>query len=200
MIRFYDALIDPASLKNCLQLDVMTPHHMEYYGSKDDTPPTEYDAPNPVTFLSVTGKFLFVISCDDTDENGFVKRDGQKLITFVWQLLRGALENKGIGGKTNSGYGYGTLRNLDLPVKEPLKPGTLVILTRLSKKEAKEAEANEKKLLFKDDEENLCIVPLKQEEAIKNLAPQPGNTVTLAFDSEQTQGERKFLMFRLPEK
>lgn len=101
MIRFHDALIVPDSLKDCLKDDVMTPHHSDYYGAKDETAPTDFDSPVPVTFLSVSGKFLFVISSDDVTDTG------KKWIEFVWKLLDGALANKGIGGKTNSGYGFG---------------------------------------------------------------------------------------------
>ena len=105
MIRFHDALIDPESLENCLHKDVMTPHHGDYYGGSAKGP-TEFDSPNPVTFLSVSGKFLFVISCDDKDENDNVSLNGQRWINFVWKLLGDALRDKGIGGKTNSGYGF----------------------------------------------------------------------------------------------
>ena len=115
MVQFHDALIDPTSLKinpttkeNCLHKDVMTPHHRDYYGSPKDkvVSPTEFDSPVPVTFLSVSGKFLFVISCDDKDEDGNVSPNGKRWLDFVWKLLGDALKNKGIGGKTNSGYGF----------------------------------------------------------------------------------------------
>lgn len=196
MIRFHDALIDPTELGKCLHPDVMTPHHMDYYGGTAEAP-TEYDAPNPVTFLSVSGKFLFVISCDETDENGMVTANGRRWIDFVWKLLEGALKYKGIGGKTNSGYGFGTLREPPAPIKEPMKKGTLAALTRLTNAEAK-AVGRDKKLMFKDEEGNCCIVPSKEEGEIKKLAPQPDDVVELAYDSEQKQGDRTFLMFRLP--
>ncbi|MGL6226199.1 MAG: type III-B CRISPR module RAMP protein Cmr6 [Thermoguttaceae bacterium] len=195
MIRFHDALIDPDSVKDCLKDDVMTPHHSDYYGAKDETAPTDFDSPVPVTFLSVSGKFLFVISSDDVDESGKVTPLGKKWIDFAWKLLGDALSNKGIGGKTNSGYGFGTLEELPEPLKLPIKQGTLKTLTRCSNEESKKYE---KKLLFADEEGSLCIVVGKEEAVIKTMTPEAGKTVELEYVSVQTQNGQKFLLFRLP--
>ncbi|MDR0867220.1 MAG: type III-B CRISPR module RAMP protein Cmr6 [Planctomycetota bacterium] len=104
-VQFHDAWIDPESAPNCLVDDVMTPHHSKYYSG--EAAPTDFDSPVPVTFLAVTGKFLVVLTCDDTD----TKRR-ENWIKAVWELLGAALKETGIGGKTNSGYGYGQLRGL----------------------------------------------------------------------------------------
>jgi len=111
-IIFHDAWITPDSLKkddrSGLVRDVMTPHHGDYYSEKKyesgpkvgkPIPPTDFDDPNPVTFLSVTGSFLVVVSCDVDDE------EGQKCAALALGLVKEALREWGVGGKTSSGYG-----------------------------------------------------------------------------------------------
>lgn len=99
---FHDAWLLPTSLSTALQLDVMTPHHPDYYGADSsdmNTAPTDFDEPNPVSFLSVTGKFLVAVSCDVEGEKG------EKWAALGMKLLTQALAEWGIGGKTNAGYG-----------------------------------------------------------------------------------------------
>jgi CRISPR-associated protein Cmr6 len=102
-IIFYDAWIDPASLSGCsdsgLVLDVMTPHHRDYYAGMEAAAPTDFDDPNPILFLSVTGRFHIALACDVPDD------EGCKWAKLALDLLKEALENWGIGGKTSSGYG-----------------------------------------------------------------------------------------------
>jgi CRISPR type III-B/RAMP module RAMP protein Cmr6 len=94
---FHDGMILPDTLTSSIHPDVMTPHHGEYYQNKDF--PTDFDDPNPVTFLSVTGTFFIAVTCDIQDETG---KEWEKL---VFDLLSEALSTWGIGGKTSSGYG-----------------------------------------------------------------------------------------------
>jgi len=99
-IIFHDAWITPDSLIGSLQPDVMTPHHGDYYSDeKGLTPPTDFDDPNPVTFLSVVGTFLIAVSCDIPGPIG------DEWAEKVFELLSDALREWGIGGKTNAGYG-----------------------------------------------------------------------------------------------
>jgi CRISPR-associated protein Cmr6 len=100
-IIFYDAWMTPNSIphSNGLIFDVMTPHHQEYYRGDPVYSPTDFDDPNPITFLSMNGTFLFGVECDVPDE------DGKKWAGFAMKILVDALEHWGIGGKTNSGYG-----------------------------------------------------------------------------------------------
>lgn len=110
-IVFHDAWITPESLagdNSGLILDVMTPHHGDYYsgntrersgGKKDIIPPTDFDDPNPVAFLSVTGRFFVAVSCDAGGP------EGEKWTQLALDLLQGALRDWGAGGKTSSGYG-----------------------------------------------------------------------------------------------
>jgi len=103
-LAFHDAWIKPSSLSGSLVRDVMTPHHSKYYASQGkDAAPTDFDDPTPLTFLSVKGEFEIRVSC----ENG--GKEGKAWERIAMQLLKQALENWGIGGKTSSGYGRGTL-------------------------------------------------------------------------------------------
>lgn len=98
-IIFHDAWITPETLKGSLRPDVMTPHHGDYYSEKNEgaAAPTDFDDPNPVTFLSVVGTFHIAVSCDIPEEKDWT--------SFVFDLLADALCKWGIGGKTSSGYG-----------------------------------------------------------------------------------------------
>jgi CRISPR-associated protein Cmr6 len=107
-IIFHDAWITPETIANSLQPDVMTPHHGDYYSDESgNTPPTDFDDPNPVTFLSVVGTFHVAVSCDVPGE------EGQKWAKLAFDLLSEALKEWGIGGKTNAGYGRLVLADLD---------------------------------------------------------------------------------------
>jgi CRISPR-associated protein Cmr6 len=91
-VVFHDSWIYPGS--KGLVLDVMTPHHGDYYSRIPGAAPTDFDDPNPVTFLSVTGKFRVVVSAENKD-----------WANFTLKLVKAALKDWGVGGKTNSGYG-----------------------------------------------------------------------------------------------
>ena len=107
-IIFHDAWITPETLVKSLQPDVMTPHHGDYYSDESgNTPPTDFDDPNPVTFLSVVGTFHIAVSCD------VLGTEGQKWANLAFDLLSDALQEWGIGGKTNAGYGRLVSENPD---------------------------------------------------------------------------------------
>ena len=96
-IIFHDAWITPETMAKSLQPDVMTPHHGDYYSG--EAAPTDFDDPNPVTFLSVVGTFHIAVSCDVPG------KEGQNWAKLAFDLLSEALQEWGIGGKTNAGYG-----------------------------------------------------------------------------------------------
>jgi len=119
---FHDGFITPDSITDCLNYDIMTPHHMEYYdpGKNTTSPPTDFDEPNPVLFLSVTGVFHIKVSCDLTGN------DAEKWTNLVFTILTRALAELGIGGKTNAGYGrMDLISEPSVPEKHPQehKPG-----------------------------------------------------------------------------
>ncbi len=100
-IIFHDAWLKPGS--DFLEKDIMTPHHRDYYTQKgkEDAAPTDFDSPVPVPFLSVSAntKFLVIVSCYDSSENG------KKWTNLALEILEEALLKLGVGGKTRSGYG-----------------------------------------------------------------------------------------------
>ncbi len=72
---------------------ILTCHHMDYYGGQNK-PPADYDDPNPVSFLAVTGKFTFAVRGPNPS---WAKR--------VSAGIQEALATQGIGGKTRTGFG-----------------------------------------------------------------------------------------------
>ncbi|RMH34844.1 MAG: type III-B CRISPR module RAMP protein Cmr6 [Nitrospirae bacterium] len=103
-ITFHDAWIVPESLKDGgLCLDVMTPHHPNFQRGPESPkfkPPTDFDSPTPVPFLSVSGSFHLVVSW-----NGPEHAQSPRWTTLALTLLKQALADWGVGGKTSSGYG-----------------------------------------------------------------------------------------------
>lgn len=98
-IVFHDAWLLPESLPECLQMDVMTVHHPQYYQSETPEPPTDFDEPTPIAFLSIRGKFRVFVQCD-VQSNA-----ANKWARVAIRLLREAMEDWGFGGKTSAGYG-----------------------------------------------------------------------------------------------
>jgi CRISPR-associated protein Cmr6 len=102
VITFHDAWIVPESLDDgVLRLDVMTPHHPKW--QTNEAPPTDFDSPVPVSFLSVTGTFDVRLSWSGPADTPPEKAEAW--IDRALQILREALAEWGIGGKTSSGYG-----------------------------------------------------------------------------------------------
>jgi CRISPR-associated protein Cmr6 len=93
-VTFHDALFVPGSGHDgrALWPDVITVHHAEYYSS-GARPPTDWDSPTPVPFLTATGKYLVALSGPD------------EWVNTAFGILEQALENEGIGAKTTRGYG-----------------------------------------------------------------------------------------------
>ncbi len=111
-IRFKSAWATPESMLNeqrGLRLDVMTPEHTDYNTQKLYTgqhprkgkpiAPEDTDNPVPIAFLSVDADFRVWLDCED------LTSQGQELTAIARQILFGALAERGIGGKTSSGYG-----------------------------------------------------------------------------------------------
>lgn len=85
-----------------IKTDVMNPHYGPYYSDKTgNTPPADYHNPVPVFFLTVEETpFRFILGADKETLGQSLKN---KTI-FDW--LKDALTNHGIGAKTAVGYGY----------------------------------------------------------------------------------------------
>lgn len=99
-IIFHDGWLVVEVNTNPLQMDVMTPHHPSWVDGS--APPTDFDSPNPVPFLSVAGAFHVAVSWHGPDD------DYPKAVAWTelaLDLLVVAIGDWGIGGKTSSGYG-----------------------------------------------------------------------------------------------
>ena len=102
VITFDDALITPGALNDgALRLDVMTPHYPKW--QTNEAPPTDFDSPVPVSFLSVSG--VFEIRLSWSGPAGTPSDQAEAWTALAMKLLREALAEWGVGGKTSSGYG-----------------------------------------------------------------------------------------------
>ncbi len=93
---FWDALFVPGSDRNPLQRDIVTVHHAKYYSTEGTEWPSDFEDPTPVPFITVKPgtRFSFAVSGPDDE-----------WCRYAVRLLTWGLENIGIGGKTNAGYG-----------------------------------------------------------------------------------------------
>jgi CRISPR-associated protein Cmr6 len=93
-VTFFDALYVPGSGHSgqALYPDVITVHHPDYY-QQGNSAPADWDNPNPVSFLSATGKYLIALSGPPT------------WVDATFRILELALAAVGVGAKTSSGYG-----------------------------------------------------------------------------------------------
>ena len=100
VLLFHDAWIVPESVgQGCLLLDVMTPHHADWQAKS--APPTDFDSPSPIPFLSVAGTFRIAISWAGPRAHP----QGENWTNLAFTLLKEALREWGVGSKTSSGYG-----------------------------------------------------------------------------------------------
>jgi CRISPR-associated protein Cmr6 len=99
-IVFHDALLIPEQNSRLpLHAEIMTVHHAGYYADGEE-PPADWDAPNPVPFLSASGKYLLALSAPTGAESW---------LKLTLEILRLALQAEGVGAKTSSGYGRATI-------------------------------------------------------------------------------------------
>lgn len=91
-VDFHDAWWRPVDGASGIDPDVMTVHHADYYGGKNE-PPSDFDSPTPVPFCTARGTFLIALDGD------------RAWCEAAKQLLLLGLEHLGIGAKTNAGYG-----------------------------------------------------------------------------------------------
>lgn len=106
---FHDALYVPGSTADDKPLarDVLTVHNKKYYDAKGNHFPNDYDDPNPVAFLTVRpgARFCFVIEGE------------AEWLDIAESLLREALDESGVGGKTS--LGYGRFRRVERATPQP---------------------------------------------------------------------------------
>lgn len=109
-ITFLDALPKPGEW--WLLPDVLTVHHREYYRAAvrepgeagpplpPPLPPADWDSPTPVTFLSAQGTFLLAL---------LPAPGAEAWADVAYEIVKLALAEMGVGGKTSSGYGRLTM-------------------------------------------------------------------------------------------
>ncbi len=103
-IIFFDALYIPGTghkhngKMQMLYPDVITVHHQKYFQETENALPADWDSPNPVPFLSATGKYLIALAAPALGSNS-------PWLTKTFEILEHALRDMGIGAKTSSGYG-----------------------------------------------------------------------------------------------
>lgn len=87
-----------------LALDLVNPHHSDYYTQANDRPfPLESDEPVPTLLLTIRPGTRFLLVLEAPDFPGGL---GQSWLDWVAeQLLLPALEADGIGARTRAGYG-----------------------------------------------------------------------------------------------
>ncbi len=90
-LDFQDAWWIPEGLPLCLEVD--TPHHVDYYRSRGETPATDFDDPTPLHQLAVQGSFFLSIAGDALPAQ------------LALALLTRGLQDWGIGGRVNADYG-----------------------------------------------------------------------------------------------
>lgn len=111
VVTFFDALPLPGQ-SQLLRPDVITVHHPDYYQGQN-TPPADWDSPNPIPFLTVTGTFLVALQ-PAPGAAGWEE--------MAYGILGQAAAELGAGAKTSSGYGR---FRLDEPIPQ-LATGTLL--------------------------------------------------------------------------
>ena len=114
-VTFHDAWIVPSSLSQWgIVLDVLTPHHPDFQANPETSPPTDFDNPIPIAFLSVVGSFHVAVSWNDPRIGDLAAQ----WTDLALELLKDALRHWGVGGKTSSGYGrLGTIDKAPPPAK-----------------------------------------------------------------------------------
>ncbi|MGO0122920.1 type III-B CRISPR module RAMP protein Cmr6 [Desulfothermobacter acidiphilus] len=105
-ITFFDAM--PLPENRLLYTDVIAVHHPDYYQGKGK-PPADWDNPEPIPFISATGKYLVALA----GPYAWVEK--------TFEILHHALRHLGVGARTSSGYGR-LLLNLGSPTDTPNQP------------------------------------------------------------------------------
>ncbi|AUM88161.1 type III-B CRISPR module RAMP protein Cmr6 [Clostridium botulinum] len=121
-VIFMDSFSDNYSIKR----DIMTPHHKDYYSSKEEQIflPLDSDEPTPIQFLVMKKKgatelkFEINLAIDKSISNDIIQENesinnailekykNKTIYEFILENLIDALNFHGLGAKTSLGYGY----------------------------------------------------------------------------------------------
>ncbi len=106
-VIFFDAFpLEPPHIEP----DIMNPHYSSYYSdSSGEIPPADYQNPIPIYFLTVKETpFEFIVGIREQN-NAIIKNEKFKdrtSLEVVYEYMKKALSEHGIGAKTAVGYGY----------------------------------------------------------------------------------------------
>ncbi|KLL13027.1 type III-B CRISPR module RAMP protein Cmr6 [Protofrankia coriariae] len=113
---FLDALpeLSARGADTGVEIDIMNPHVPEYYRDPTAAAPSEYQQPVPVAFYTVTSAVTFTVHIvgrgHDPDLPELAASDDDDG-PVAW--LSTALRDRGLGAKTNAGYGYFTVETVE---------------------------------------------------------------------------------------
>jgi len=84
-----------------IDIDVMNVHYKDYYDSKGEVPPADYQSPTPIYFLVVRDtRFKILLGSSQKDLANYKIKEKN---IIAW--LQDALYEHGVGAKTSIGYG-----------------------------------------------------------------------------------------------
>jgi CRISPR-associated protein Cmr6 len=95
-VVFHDAWWIPLGDRPPIHGDTMTVHHKDYYGNTAEAP-QDWEEPNPVSFLSISGSYLFAMT------------GPREALDIAEKLIEEGLKTRGVGAKTAAGYGRARL-------------------------------------------------------------------------------------------
>jgi len=133
-VVFHDAWWIPQGEVPPVHADTMTVHHAGYYSGKQEAP-ADWEEPNPVSFMTVSGSYLFAMS------------GPADALDLAEKILREGLKNRGVGAKTAAGYGRASLelltsefvRKMEGHQRAAAQPNTVEHLTKEFLEAVKEA-------------------------------------------------------------
>lgn len=124
VVDILDALPVPGAAM--FTLDVLTPHHADYYrGEQETCPPLGWEGPNPVQFLAAAKGLRYRVVVE-----------GDPLwVTKATEWLALALAERGVGAKSRAGYGRFACEALSVDHPEERKAAERNAFARHSKSE-----------------------------------------------------------------
>ncbi|PIQ56307.1 MAG: type III-B CRISPR module RAMP protein Cmr6 [Comamonadaceae bacterium CG12_big_fil_rev_8_21_14_0_65_59_15] len=178
-LRFWDVL--PILHKNEMSVEIMTPHHGEYY-QQGKHGPHNSESPIPIPFLAVPArsKFTFFVEC-----NAALLRDDTLRLTWR-SLLEAAFEHAGkwLGFGAKTAVGYGRMKLDEKAIEEARE-----------KKDAAKKKAREETEQRQRKEDMDAMPPFERSiQEVLNTRPKEQSELTAlfnAFKSGKWQGDEK---------
>lgn len=106
LIHYHDAFPTLETVSNAIDLDVLTPHHQKYNQIvlNQNQPekahaPRDDDSPVPIYFLSVKADFQVILTSESQ------LHEDEEWLAIAEKITIQAIQQEGLGGKTNAGYG-----------------------------------------------------------------------------------------------